>query len=120
MPIKNHFWLTAARQMQLTGYTQIRYQTLDEANKKNGFDIRRARLDLKGNVTPIFRYRLQTEFADKPKILDAYAEIKIAMTILMITAGQFKIPFSLENLTSSNKLEMIDRSQAVEALVAQG
>ena len=37
-----------------------------------------------------------------------------------ITVGQFKIPFSLENLTSTNKLELIDRSQAVEALAARG
>jgi phosphate-selective porin len=116
---KKSFWLTAARQMQLTGYTQIRYQMLDEPGKNNGFDIRRARLDLKGNVTPFFGYRLQTEFADKAKIIDAYAEIKLAEYFL-ITAGQFKIPFSLENLASANKLEMIDRSQSVEALVARG
>ncbi len=116
---KKSFWLAAARQMQLTGYTQIRYQILDEANKNNGFDIRRARLDLRGNLTPYFGYRLQTEFVDKAKILDAYAEIKIA-EYFTITAGQFKIPFSLENLASANKFEMIDRSQSVEALVARG
>lgn len=34
--------------------------------------------------------------------------------------GQAKIPFSMENLTSSNKLESIDRSQVVAALVARG
>jgi len=116
---KKSFWLTAARQMQLTGYTHIRYQILDEANKNNGFDIRRARLDLKGNVTPFFGYRLQTEFADKAKIMDAYGEIKIA-DYFTITAGQFKIPFSVENLASASKLEVIDRSQSVEALVARG
>jgi phosphate-selective porin len=117
--VRKSFWLSAARQMQLTGYTQIRYQNLDEPNKNNGFDIRRARLDLKGNVTPFFGFRLQAEFADRPKILDAYAEIKLA-DYFTITAGQFKLPFSLENLTSSNKLEMIDRAQSVEALAARG
>jgi phosphate-selective porin len=116
---KKSFFLIAARQMQLTGYTQIRYQVLDEAGKKDGFDIRRARLDLKGNVTPYFAYRLQTDFADKPKLIDASVEIKLA-DYFSITAGQFKIPLSMENLASSNKLEMIDRSQVVEALVARG
>lgn len=116
---KKSFFLTAARQVQVTGYSQVRFQILDEKGKKDGFDIRRARLDLKGAISPYFAYRLQTDFAEKPKIIDAYGEIKLA-DYFMITAGQFKIPLSLENLTSSNKLEMIDRSQVVEALVARG
>jgi phosphate-selective porin OprO and OprP len=116
---RKSFFLTAARQVQITGYNQIRYQTLLERGKKDGFDIRRARLDIKGNITPYFAYRLQTDFVDKPKIIDASADIKLA-DFFTITAGQFKIPLSMENLTSSNKLEMIDRSQVVEALVARG
>jgi hypothetical protein len=105
--------------MALTGYSQVRYQLFNETGKKDGFDIRRARLDLKGSVTPFFSYRVQADLVDKPKLIDAYGEIKLA-DYFMVTAGQFKIPFSLENLTSSNKLEMIDRSQVVEALIARG
>jgi phosphate-selective porin OprO and OprP len=116
---KKIFPVNASRFIQLSGYTQLRYLQMEEKGKRSGFDIRRARLDIKGAVTPFFAYRLQTEFADKPKILDAYGEIKIA-EYFTITAGQFKIPFSMENLASSNKLEMIDRSQVVEALVARG
>jgi hypothetical protein len=116
---KKSFWVSAARQMQLTGYTQIRYQELDEPKKHNGFDIRRARLDLNGNLSPYFSYRLMADFADKPKLLDAYAEIKLN-DYFMITAGQFRIPFSIENLTPIRKFELIDFSQAVEALVARG
>lgn len=116
---RKSFPVNGTRQMALSGYTQVRFQALDEFGKKDGFDIRRARLDLKGSVTPYFTYRVQADLSDKPKLIDAYGEIKLA-DYFMITAGQFKIPFSLENLTSSNKLEMIDRSQAVEALVARG
>jgi phosphate-selective porin OprO/OprP len=116
---RKSFFVTATRQMQLSGYTQVRLQFLDEKAKKDGFDIRRARFDLKGNVTPWFSYRIQADLADKPKLIDGYGEIKLA-DYFSVTAGQFKIPFSLENLTSSNKLEMIDRSQVVEALVARG
>ena len=115
---KKAFPLNTSRLIQLTGYTQIRYQQLEEKGKTSGFDIRRARIDIKGAITPWFGYRVQTEFAGSPKLLDGYTEIKIA-DYFTITAGQFKIPFSLENLASSNKLEMIDRSQAVEALVAR-
>jgi phosphate-selective porin OprO and OprP len=116
---KKSFPVNASRFIQLSGYTQLRYLQMEEKGKRSGFDIRRARLDFKGAITPYFSIRLQTEFADKPKILDAYSEIKIS-DYFNITAGQFKIPFSMENLASSNKLEMIDRSQVVEALVARG
>jgi phosphate-selective porin len=116
---KKSFLVSAARQIQLAGYTQIRYQALDEKGKKDGFDIRRVRLDVKGNITPFFAYRIQTDLADKPKILDACAEIKLN-DYFNITVGQFRIPFSLENLTSMSKFELIDFSQAVDALAARG
>jgi phosphate-selective porin OprO/OprP len=115
---KKSFFITAARQMQLTGYTQVRYQEFQESGKHNSFDIHRARLDLKGSITPVFSYRLQADFAGSPKLLDAYGEIKLA-DYFTITAGQFKIPFSMENLVPVNKMEMIDFSQVVEALVAR-
>jgi phosphate-selective porin OprO and OprP len=115
---RKSFLLGASRQMQLAGYTQLRYQSFDEAGKKSGFDIRRARLDLKGSITPYFSYRVQADLSGSPKLIDGYGEIKLA-DYFTITAGQFKIPFSLENLASSNKLESIDRAQVVEALVAR-
>jgi phosphate-selective porin len=116
---KKSFTVMASKLIQLSGYTQLRYVSMEEKGKRSGFDIRRARIDLRGSVTPYFTYRVQTDLADKPKLIDAYGEIKIA-DYFVITAGQFKIPFSMENLASSNKLEMIDRSQVVEALVARG
>jgi phosphate-selective porin OprO and OprP len=48
------FWVSAARTMRLTGFTQLRYQLLDEAGKNDGFDLRRARLRLIGDITPVF------------------------------------------------------------------
>jgi len=116
---KKSFFASASRLIQLFGYTQVRYQFLQETGKVDGFDIRRERLDVRGNVNPYFSYRLQTDFAGTPKLLDAYAEIKI-LDYLNFTIGQAKIPFSAENLASSNKMESIDRSQVVEALVARG
>jgi len=117
---KKSFAASVSRFIQLSGYTQLRYLAMEERESINGFDIRRARLDIKGSITPYFAYRMQTDFAGlKVKLLDAYGEIRLK-DYFSITAGQFKIPFSMENLASSNKLEMIDRSQVVEALVARG
>lgn len=116
---KKTFYASASRLIQLSGYTQVRYRFQQETGKVDGFDIRRARLDIRGNVSPYFSYRLQTDFAGTPKLLDAYAEIKI-YDCFNFTIGQAKIPFSMENLASSNKMESIDRSQVVEALVGRG
>ena len=113
------FPINAGKKITLAGYTQVRYQALEEAGKADGFDIRRARLDVKGAISPYWSYRVQFDLAGTPKLIDAYTELKLN-DYLNFTIGQAKIPFSLENLTSSNKLELIDRSQAVEALVARG
>lgn len=113
------FPVNAGKKITIAGYTQVRYQALEETGKIDGFDIRRARLDVKGTISPYWSYRVQFDLAGTPKLIDAYAELKLN-DYFNFTIGQAKIPFSLENLTSSNKLELIDRSQAVEALVARG
>ena len=116
---KKVFFTIAGRAIQLAGYTQVRYRFLQESGKNDGFDVRRARIDVRGSVSPYFSYRLQTDLASAPKLLDAYGEIKIS-DYLNFTIGQTKIPFSFENLASSNKIETTDRSQVVEALVVRG
>lgn len=113
------FPVNAGKKITVAGYTQVRYQALEETGKIDGFDIRRARLDVKGTISPYWAYRVQFDLAGSPKLIDAYAELKLN-DYFNFTIGQAKIPFSLENLASSNKLELIDRSQAVEALVARG
>jgi len=113
------FPINAGKKITIAGYTQVRYQALEETGKIDGIDIRRARLDVKGTISPYWSYRVQFDLAGTPKLIDAYAELKLN-DYFNFTIGQAKIPFSLENLTSSNKLELIDRSQAVESLVARG
>ena len=113
------FPVNASKKLQILGYMQVRYQGIEQAGAIDGFDIRRARLDVKGVISPFWSYRVQFDLAGTPKLIDAYAELKLN-DYFNFTIGQAKIPFSLENLTSSNKLELIDRSQAVEALVARG
>ena len=121
---KKSFPVTAGKNLSISGYTQVRYQNLEEAGKKSGFDIRRGRLDFKGTISPYFGYRLQSDFAGTStgafaKLLDAYAEVKI-VDYFNLTIGQQKVALSYENQISDNKSENIDRSQVVEALVARG
>ena len=104
------FNVLSSRNINIGGYTQVRYQSLQELGKADGFDIRRARLDIKGNFSAEWEYRLQTDFAINTKIIDAYFVYK-PFDYLKITGGQFLIPNSLESTTSDSSLETIDRAQ---------
>lgn len=126
---QKEFTLIAGKPIKLSGYTQVRY--LNDKSKKDAFDIRRARLDLRGDITERWDYRTQIDFAGgatssttgaqsySVKLLDAIIGYKVN-PYLKLSIGQQKIPFSQENLASSPKLETINRSQVVEAMVARG
>jgi phosphate-selective porin OprO and OprP len=127
------FPLSASRLLQLSGYTQVRYNAFQQKGKPDGFDIRRARLDFQGDFASKWSYRLLIDFVGasgtngsaatggalvSPTLLDAFIAYK-AFNFLKITAGQFTIPFSMENITQDRLLETPDRSQVVSALVAR-
>lgn len=116
-PEKTGFSVEATRPLVLNGYTQVRFQSGEDIT--DGFDIRRARLSLKGKLGKRLTCRLQSEFGGtSQKLLDAELAYQIT-GFITIHAGQFKIPFSLENLISSGELATINRSQVVEALTAR-
>jgi phosphate-selective porin OprO/OprP len=114
---KEEYNLVTTKPLYLSGYTQVRYQAPE--GRTNGFDVRRARISLKGKLSDRMSYKLQTELGgSSQKLLDA----ELAFTLFSyakISTGQFKIPFSQENLTSSSDLATINRSQVVEALTAR-
>jgi hypothetical protein len=115
---QKEFQVAAGKPLQLSGYTEVRYRQADTI--KDTFDVRRARLSLRGDLGSGFDYRLQAEFAgSSAKVLDAALGWRHADG-LKVTAGQFKIPFSQENLQSSNKMELINRSIVVAAMSARG
>jgi len=101
----------------ISGFVNLRYQFTDEKGKYDGFDVRRAYLTLKGKATQSLSYKLQVDFAGTPKILDAYAEWKAA-EFFSLQAGQFKLPFSLENPYSPLNLETSDNSQIIDNLAS--
>lgn len=107
-----------SKALQISGLVQARYQGFEQKTVNNAFDLHRARLDVKGSITDSWSYEVYTEFAATTKLLDAYTSYQFA-DYLKITAGQFKIPFSLESLTSDSQLEFIDRSQVIEALAGR-
>lgn len=86
--------------------------TLDEISTLN---VRRARLDIKGNINKNLEFRLQSDFAGTPKMVDAFVKVKLSKAF-NIQAGQFKIPFTFENPQSPLTLEGIEYAQVISKL----
>lgn len=99
--------------LKLEGYTQVRYTHWEK--NPDGFRIRRARVGLSGEILRNINYSLQVETAKSPYLLDARIGINFSPQTELIF-GQFKVPFSLENLTPTSALDTINRSQTVEKL----
>lgn len=80
----------------------------------NGTRVRRAYLDVRGTAYEHWQYRFQYDFA-RPGGSDSSARgirdawIQYTGFAPAITAGQFKVPFGLEHLTSSLHTTFIER-----------
>lgn len=109
--------------MTIGGREQVRFSYISaDGNTSAGqddrasFDIRRARLYLKGNaIEKQLTYYLQIDFAtDSGKLLrDAWLNYEFDRA-LQLRAGQMKRPFSRQNWTSAGDLQIVDRSSTVE------
>ncbi|MHB0998769.1 MAG: porin [Armatimonadota bacterium] len=132
--------VTGKRPVKLSGYVQTRYSSSPQEGTFDSLEARRVRLSLGGDVTPNADFKVQVDFAGsrkglksaklgndgslstssanfaKPLLLDAVFGYKLPKNN-KLSIGQFKIPFGLENLTSSTNLDTINRSQVTETLV---
>ena len=86
-----------------------------EDGLSNSFDVPRMRLSLKGGMwKPWLKYEFQFDFSrtsgdSSSKIKDAVIEF-VPDERAAIKVGQFKTPFSLQELTSSGRQEFVDRA----------
>lgn len=102
--------------LKLHGYLQGFYAWHEHDSGDDTFDIRRAFLILDGNISENIDYRVLIDAAASSNILrDAYIKYK-HFPYANIKAGQFKIPFSEEWLTSSSTIDTIQRARVVTAL----
>lgn len=99
--------------MKLGAYTQVRYTHWEKSH--DGFRIKRARVGLKGEILKNINYSLQVDVTKSTILLDARVGISFSPQT-ELNFGQFKVPFSLESLTSTSLLDTINRSQTVEKL----
>ena len=82
---------------------------------ENGTEFRRARLFVAGTMFHDWDWKAQYDFAgNDAEIKDAYIRYT-GFGPAKITLGQFKQPFSLEELTSSKYITFMERSMATNA-----
>lgn len=76
----------------------------------DGFHVRRARMGLDGSIGEQWRYRIEYDFAENASAArDVYLRYS-GLPAGHLSVGQFKVPFGLEELTSSNHITLIERS----------
>ena len=114
--------------IQLMGRLHMDYRTYGSGyasgaaqndNLTDALDIRRARLGVKGQFEKDWKYEIQGTYGMADNGMSSSAtEVDIAFVdyaanpALMFRAGKFKMPFSLEQLTSSNNIDFMERSFA--------
>jgi phosphate-selective porin OprO/OprP len=106
--------VTAAEPLKLSGYSQI-LSTI-QSTGTDGLALRRTRFGLSGDVTKTLKFKLEVEALKSPSVIDAQIDW-MPSSEAGLRFGQFKVPFSLENMTSTPDLDLINLSQAVAKLV---
>jgi phosphate-selective porin len=79
-------------------------------------DMARRRIGVKGSVSHHVEFELEREIGDETAPWrDAFVNVR-TLRALQVRAGQFKMPFSLDQLTSPSDLDFIYRSRAADLL----
>ncbi len=83
----------------------------DKSNLGDGTEIRRGRLFLGGTMYKVWDYKFQFDFTSSGSagIKDAYIKYK-GLKPAALSVGNLKVPFSLEELTSSKYVTFMERA----------
>lgn len=75
----------------------------------NDLDVRRARLEVSGRIGDDIRFRVDREFAGEDGWRNAWVSYR-PIDDIEITGGNFTVPFAMEDLQSSNRISLMERS----------
>jgi phosphate-selective porin OprO/OprP len=114
---KNGFRLTSDDgqfKFRLGGRVTGRFTALDSGSPHDDeFSVERARLFTNVTLLDYLDLRIQVEFAEDVNLKDGYLDFRY-IPWAQLRFGQFKAPFTRENLQSHKYLDFADRSIAVE------
>ena len=83
----------------------------DDAMSFTDADVRRARIELSGQFGSAIRFRLDREFAGNSGWRNLWASVRPTKSV-EIKGGHFTVPFSMEDIQSSNSTQFVERSLA--------
>ncbi|NDW18342.1 hypothetical protein D0T53_07255 [Dysgonomonas sp. 216] len=101
--------------MQFGGYGLFWYRYNQYENVHHDMNARVVFISVRGQLNKYFRYFILADFVN-PQLYEFYGEWTPS-TAFNLRAGQFKIPFSLENPFSLTDLETISNTRSVSYLV---
>jgi phosphate-selective porin OprO/OprP len=84
-------------------------RTLTGSRLNNQFLVRRARFEVNGQAYKWIEAKIEADFTDSQPLRDAYLELKF-FPEFRLRGGQFKVPFSMEELTSDLYIDFVERS----------
>jgi phosphate-selective porin len=105
--------LLSTIKLQVSGYAQVLYSYWEEG--VDSFLVKRARLSLSGEIAKKIKFKFQVDAVRNPILVDAQVDFEFSPS-LSLRIGQFYVPFSRENRTSSSDLDTVLRSQVVDKL----
>lgn len=105
--------VSANRPVEFSAFAQIRY-TDYSSDSHDTFSLRRVRLAFSAAVMPRLDFKVQIEQTKSVSLMEACLDFHLNRWAL-VRAGQFKIPFSYENLKGSSELDFINRSTVIES-----
>lgn len=105
--------VTAGKRIRLSGNLNFRVSAEDPG--RNGFSVSKARLSVSGELFKNATFKFQVEAITTPHVLDAQMDIAFHK-MAAVSLGQFKVPFSQENIYTDTDLDTIKRSQPVVAM----
>lgn len=106
--------------IKLIGRVQGDYRNFDHSESDTGtggatgsdtFDMRRARLGFEGTFKKYYQFKVQSDMAAANKLDEAYLNIAWWKPV-QFRFGQFKMPAMLEEMTSSNNIDFMERTMA--------
>lgn len=106
--------VSARKGVDFSAFAQVRYNHY----LREGIDtfaVRRVRLSFAASILDDLDFKVQLEQTKQTSLVEAYLSFHFG-NWAEIRAGQFKIPFSYENLKSASEQDFINRSSVVENL----
>jgi phosphate-selective porin OprO/OprP len=92
--------------------SRYQYQSVEDGPDTSAFSVERAHLKLDGHAfTKDLTFLFQTDFGKgNVRLKDYYGDYRFIKNVLHLRAGQWKKPFSRQQIASSGSQELVDRA----------